>query len=552
MALDPITGLNKTQQRDDIPTDIRLAKRLNLADLIGGGTLTGTASGFNPKDVGHSIVEVIQRAIDENRITGIGGSITAVVNSLAGNNLTTTVNGVSSTPITLPSGGVTNLGYIPATRTVTSNTGTDAVISAASETVEGLARFGTSAEVTAGTLTDVSVNPANLKVELDKKLDGTLSDSNIYVGDGTNTPQGVAMSGDASISNTGIVTVLSASTTQAGKVELANNTETDVGSSTTLAITPAGGEATYIKKSVGTTKGDLLAFSAANTPVRVPVGDDFSDTISDSSTISGRNYRKNNPTATTDPTASESGYMVLSRWVNTNTGEVFVCIDNTVGANVWVSLTQSGGTADGFTTAPVRTNNTTNVAPTVVEHPSPKAGDTSLVQLLNKNIVVWTYNTAWALQYTIIQDAYRYTNGQAEIWATDLGVTFTINTTTGEWEFESPANVKVLKANVTYLDTDTEDGTQDVYLKMSFTGARDFNTSLDDAMYFNGYILQDTVPSRGTPLTHFYFNAEGTSGNSILVGTSEIGGGDGSDIEWKLTAPVAATGSNIANLTFNY
>jgi len=51
---------------------------------------------------------------------------------------------------------------------------------------------------------------------------------------------------------------------------------------------------------------------------------------------------QHNDSATTDPDAnddSNTGYSVRSNWINTNTGEVFRCIDATPGAAVWAKTT---------------------------------------------------------------------------------------------------------------------------------------------------------------------------------------------------------------------
>jgi hypothetical protein len=53
-----------------------------------------------------------------------------------------------------------------------------------------------------------------------------------------------------------------------------------------------------------------------------------------------------NYTATADPTATDDdgdGYEVGSRWVNTSSGEEFVCVDASTGAAVWTSTTAGGG-----------------------------------------------------------------------------------------------------------------------------------------------------------------------------------------------------------------
>lgn len=52
--------------------------------------------------------------------------------------------------------------------------------------------------------------------------------------------------------------------------------------------------------------------------------------------------RKNNLSATSDPTVnddSDAGYEALSRWINTSTGEVWLCVDPAVGAANWQTAT---------------------------------------------------------------------------------------------------------------------------------------------------------------------------------------------------------------------
>ena len=63
-----------------------------------------------------------------------------------------------------------------------------------------------------------------------------------------------------------------ATTTVPGIVELATNTETQTGTDSTTAVTPAGAAATYVPLSTLTAKGTLIAGQAANTPVALPIG----------------------------------------------------------------------------------------------------------------------------------------------------------------------------------------------------------------------------------------------------------------------------------------
>lgn len=51
-----------------------------------------------------------------------------------------------------------------------------------------------------------------------------------------------------------------------------------------------------------------------------------------------------NKVASRDPTSSDAlnlGYDVGSNWTNVNTGDTFVCTDNTLGSAVWVNTTKT-------------------------------------------------------------------------------------------------------------------------------------------------------------------------------------------------------------------
>jgi hypothetical protein len=78
-----------------------------------------------------------------------------------------------------------------------------------------------------------------------------------------------------------------ASTGTAGIVELATTVETQTGTDTTLAITPAGAAATYIPIACVTGKGVVITGSAANTPTALPVGTNNQVLIADSACASG-------------------------------------------------------------------------------------------------------------------------------------------------------------------------------------------------------------------------------------------------------------------------
>lgn len=108
--------------------------------------------------------------------------------------------------------------------------------------------FGT---FTGTTITDnVTLKVALQELETAVEASGTsaLADGSIYVGNASNVASPVALSGDVTITNAGVATVVAASDTVAGKVELATPAEVVTGTSTTLAVTPAGVAGAFVPK----------------------------------------------------------------------------------------------------------------------------------------------------------------------------------------------------------------------------------------------------------------------------------------------------------------
>lgn len=93
----------------------------------------------------------------------------------------------------------------------------------------------------------------------------------------------------------------------------------------------------------------LTNLASAGTLATTPYGESLlaAATAAAARTILGMdNYvnNKQNFTATTDPTVnddSDDGYGVGSPWVNTSSGDVFICGDATVGAAVWIQINAS-------------------------------------------------------------------------------------------------------------------------------------------------------------------------------------------------------------------
>ena len=66
-----------------------------------------------------------------------------------------------------------------------------------------------------------------------------LTDGRILIGDSSGNPQARVLNGDVTIDNTGVATVVSASTTDKGKIEIATQTEVNTGTDTERAVVPS-------------------------------------------------------------------------------------------------------------------------------------------------------------------------------------------------------------------------------------------------------------------------------------------------------------------------
>ena len=160
-----------------------------------------------------------------------------------------------------------------------------------------------------------------------------------------------------------------------------------------------------------------------------------------------------------------------------------------------------------------------------------------------------SYNSgSWSVGQLIQASAsteFQYTSGQAEIWATGAGITFTVNATTGEWVFAIPTGVDIIRAVINFASTDT-DATGDAYILLDYATLRTFNTSIENAKIPFLAVATDAVPSRGTPST---LATGGIGTGSKQYGLSAIGGGDGSDMEIAVDSVAAGT-NNVMYLKF--
>lgn len=229
-------------------------------------------------------------------------SVTAPVGSLCSDytngNLYKKSTGVGNTgwSIMASGSGTTDLGITKSSTTniITSSTGTDATITAANVTNAGLmipAQFTKLSYITVTqavdldsmesdindltTLTGVASNATHLgtftgttiadsvtvktalqslETSVETKLSNSLTSATFFVGNVSNIATGVAMSGDATLANTGAITVVSASATVSGKVELATDVETKAGSDSVRATTPASVDS-YFTSLIGNATG---------------------------------------------------------------------------------------------------------------------------------------------------------------------------------------------------------------------------------------------------------------------------------------------------------
>lgn len=108
-------------------------------------------------------------------------------------------------------------------------------------------------------------------------------------------------------------------------------------------------------------KGDWHIGLSANTWSRLTVGVNGEIPIADSSATAGIRWgTKRNLQATTDPLVtddSDSDYEEGSFWVNISEDNAYVCVDDTVGAAVWMDIlsgAKSGGSGGGGGKGPAR------------------------------------------------------------------------------------------------------------------------------------------------------------------------------------------------------
>ena len=129
-----------------------------------------------------------------------------------------------------------------------------------------------------------------------------------------------------------------------------------------------------------------------------------------------------NPTITGQEVDNDS-FMVTSDGTSTGIPISFWKFDEET--LLWVQVPN-----DGNERKLVRTNSTTNIAPTILEIPMPVNGDTATIKLLNNNIEHWNYtNGSWVLVFTQTLAALDSTvDFSVNINPNTVGTTFNPNT----------------------------------------------------------------------------------------------------------------------------
>lgn len=215
---------------------------------------------------------------------GSGGANLAI-GTIDGNTIQITSD--TGTDATIPSATASAAGLMTASDkaksdfiTVTQGVDLDAMEADITEhqTLLGVADGSTDlGTFTGSTIADnVSIKAAlqELETAVEGRVSSTLNSGEIFVGSAGNAATPVSLSGDATLSNTGVLTVASASDTVAGKVELATGAEVLTGSDTGRAVTPAGLDG-YLTALVGNATGTqhLGAFTGSTIADNVNVKD---------------------------------------------------------------------------------------------------------------------------------------------------------------------------------------------------------------------------------------------------------------------------------------
>ncbi len=130
-----------------------------------------------------------------------------------------------------------------------------------------------------------------------------------------------------------------ATTTEAGIVELATDSETQTGTDATRAVTPASAAATYVPLSALTAKGVLIGAASANTVETVPAGTPGQYLVADSSAASGMCWQTLILDYVPNSTFTAAGQVIAG----TGAGTYVALAPSTNGQYLVANNTQTGG-----------------------------------------------------------------------------------------------------------------------------------------------------------------------------------------------------------------
>ena len=205
----------------------------------------------------------------------------------------------------------------------------------ASETVQGIVEIATTAETIAGASNTLAVSTSGAAaVYLPKGCFQTKGDILGGTGICASTRLPVGATGQYLGVNAASATGLEwksfaiASETQQGIVELATTAETELGTDTTRAVTPAAAKATFISCSIVNSKGDLISATGDNIPSPLTVGADNTYLRANSGTATGLQW-------TALPVASETVQGIT---------EYATPAETQTGTSTALALTPLGGT----------------------------------------------------------------------------------------------------------------------------------------------------------------------------------------------------------------
>ena len=206
---------------------------------------------------------------------------------------------------------------------------------AASETVQGIVEMATTAETIAGASNTLAVSTSGAAaVYLPKSCFQAKGDILGGTGICASTRLAVGTAGQYLGVNAASATGLEwksfaiASQTQQGIVELATTAETELGTDTTRAVTPAAAKATFISCSIVNSKGDLISATGDNVPSPLTVGADNTYLRANSGTATGLQW-------TALPVASETVQGIT---------EYATPAETQTGTSTALALTPLGGT----------------------------------------------------------------------------------------------------------------------------------------------------------------------------------------------------------------